>query len=384
MTEIEFCECFKSLAGYSPTLWQRRLFFEHFAKKGIDKLPTSIDLPTGLGKTMVMAVWLIARMTNPALPRRLVYVVDRRAVVDQATTLAEKLRSRLAEYNAFTQALGIKRLLPISTLRGQHVDNKEWLENPASPAIVVGTVDMIGSRLLFEGYGTSRKMRPYHAGLLGADTLVVLDEAHLVPPFERLLEKVAGDSTQFGVGDQALSGIVPPFRLLSLSATARSAAVKPFTLSDADLGDDLVRKRLNAKKRLSFSSIAETDPLHEKLAGAAWEIAGKGTLPVRVLVYCNSRVTAEKTRDAITKQSGKPKDGAEPFSVELFVGERRNFERVKAEEKLRSLGFIAGTSTKLERPAFVIATSAGEVGVDLDADHMVDVVVFCNELRETL
>ena len=63
------------------------------------------------------------------------------------------------------------RPLPISTLRGQHIDNRDWLEDPASPAIIVGTVDMVGSRLLFEGYGTSRKMRPYHAGLLGADAL---------------------------------------------------------------------------------------------------------------------------------------------------------------------------------------------------------------------
>jgi CRISPR-associated endonuclease/helicase Cas3 len=104
----------------------------------------------------------------------------------------------------------------------------EWLEDPASPAIIVGTVDMIGSRLLFEGYGTSRKMRPYHAGLLGADTLVVLDEAHLVPPFEKLLETIAEGWAVFGPRDEALREIVPSFRRLSLSATGRANAGTPF------------------------------------------------------------------------------------------------------------------------------------------------------------
>jgi CRISPR-associated endonuclease/helicase Cas3 len=36
-------------------------------------------------------------------------------------------------------------------------------------------------------------MRPYHAGLFGADSLAVLDEAHLVPPFKDILRAVAED-----------------------------------------------------------------------------------------------------------------------------------------------------------------------------------------------
>src|SRR5262249_46825697 len=114
------------------------------------------------------------------------------------------------------------RKLPISTLRGQFVDNRDWLADPAGPAIVVGTVDMIGSRLLFQGYGVSRGMRPYQAGLLGVDPLVVLDEAHLVPPFTHLLRTVERDASLWPKekGDLAL---LPRFRLLPLSATQRDA-----------------------------------------------------------------------------------------------------------------------------------------------------------------
>src|SRR3990170_5557077 len=207
----------------TPFPWQEELL-RSFVRGCI---PRSLDIPTGLGKTAVMALWLVARAHGAPLPRRLVYVVDRRAVVDQATEAATELRGFVDRNPEVKERLGLKdRSLPISTLRGQYVDNKEWLQNPASLAIIVGTVDMIGSRLLFEGYGVSRKMRPYHAGLLGADSLVVLDEAHLVPPFERLLETVADGSAAFGPPEEALRQIVPSFRLLSLSA-GRSSRARP-------------------------------------------------------------------------------------------------------------------------------------------------------------
>ena len=179
-----FDDCFHALTGNAPLEWQERLFRDHFLN---DDIPATLDLPTGLGKTSVMAIWYLAMKAGACLPRRLVYVVDRRAVVDQATTIADEIKNRSGD-NA----------LCVSTLRGRHVDNRAWLADPVAPAIIVGTVDMIGSRLLFSGYGVSRKMRPYHAGLLGADTLVVLDESHLVPPFERLLEAIEDGARMFG------------------------------------------------------------------------------------------------------------------------------------------------------------------------------------------
>ena len=166
-----FGSAFEALTGHAPFPWQQRLFEQHVAR-GV--LPPAVDIPTGLGKTAVMAVWLLGLAQGAALPRRLVYVVDRRAVVDQATGFATQLRSALAERDeleAVRHALGLDgKHLPISTLRGQHVDNREWMADPTAPAIIVGTVDMVGSRILFQGYGLSQRMRPYVAGLLGSDT----------------------------------------------------------------------------------------------------------------------------------------------------------------------------------------------------------------------
>src|SRR5205085_5766839 len=107
---------------------------------------------------------------------RLIYVVDRRTVVDQATDLAERLCDNFG-----------KGKLTISTLRGQLADNRKWSRDPSKSAIIIGTVDLIGSALLFSGYRSSYKRRPLEAGLLGQDSLLVLDEAHLSKPFENLI-----------------------------------------------------------------------------------------------------------------------------------------------------------------------------------------------------
>src|SRR5581483_824785 len=120
-----------------PFPWQQDLL----AKFVAGDIPDALDIPTGLGKTAVMAIWLVARICSANVPRRLVYVVDRRVVVDQATTVARGLRRFVEERVDIMTRLGIRDGLPISTLRGQYVDNREWLENPASPAVIVGTVD---------------------------------------------------------------------------------------------------------------------------------------------------------------------------------------------------------------------------------------------------
>ncbi len=362
---------FEPMTRNPPFPWQERLYklFEQ------DEIPSSLDIPTGLGKTSVIPLWLLARAVGAPIPRRLVYVVDRRAVIDQSTQIAEELRSWVLDNPELQQKLGLENgKLPISTLRGQHVDNREWLEDPSATAIIVGTVDLVGSRLLFEGYRCSRKMRSYHAGMLGSDCLFVLDEAHLVPAFERLLDRIVRNGADFAPRPEAKLAQPPPNRLLSLSATGRSHGGTSFGLDDNDLQHPVVSKRLGATKRLTLERLGEKDNFPEIVAERAWQLSEHGALPIRCLVFTNSRQDADKALKHLQKLAGltRMKKGQLPAAdVELLVGGRRIFERTASAKRLEGLGFLAGKSTPNNRPAFLFATSAGEVGIDLDADHMI-------------
>ncbi len=382
MSNTDFRAYFDDLTGHSPFPWQERVFVCMVA----GDLPGACDIPTGLGKTSTMATWLIAlaladKAAWKRIPRRLVYVVDRRAVVDQATAEAEKIRDRLEEHPELKTRLGLENgKLPISTLRGQFADNRDWLIDPSTPAIIVGTVDMVGSRLLFSGYGVSSKMRPYHAGFLGADTLVVLDEAHLVPPFERLLESIDDGTDSFGPRGVEDRKLIPPFRLLSLSATGRERRDEPsriIRLDEDDRQQAVVKERLDASKRLTIDEPkADRASLVDDLAKKAWALGVESGSPRRVLVYCDSRDVAVEVKHKIDKRLAKTQFANEPRS-ELLVGERRVMEREALFNWLVTHGFAsdqgrAGPSADtVPPPAFLVATSAGEVGVDLDADDMV-------------
>jgi CRISPR-associated endonuclease/helicase Cas3 len=345
----DFATMFAKVAGPSPFPWQQRLF-DRFRTGAI---PDALDLPTGLGKTSVMACWLLAHAgaggVARQLPRRLVYVVDRRAVVDQASAVAEGLAGAWPQL-AWPRAPALR----IATLRGQHLDRGDWLRHPQDLAIIVGTVDMIGSRLLFSGYGVAPGMRPVHAGLLGSDTLLVLDEAHLSPAFAALGLAASADPALRG----AAAPPVPGLRFMSLSATQAGAAGfrDVLRLDGADLAHPVVRERLRARKRVERRQGAA----ERELVAAALDAAA-GT--ARTVVFLDKRSTAETVAAALAKEAG-------PEAVLLFTGGRRMRERTQAAADLTRFGFLAG-SVHDGRARFLVATSAAEVGVDLDADHAV-------------
>jgi hypothetical protein len=90
---FDFETAFLHLTGDSPFPWQQALDHEWFK---LGNIPPLASLPTSVGKTRVIAIWLIALALRSPLPRRLVYVVNRRTVIDRTTKETEQLRKRLA------------------------------------------------------------------------------------------------------------------------------------------------------------------------------------------------------------------------------------------------------------------------------------------------
>jgi CRISPR-associated endonuclease/helicase Cas3 len=370
LSDMDFSQHFKDLTKNDPLSWQIRLYKKWFAE---GNLPPVIDLPTGLGKTMVMAIWLIARANHPdKIPTRLIYVVDRRTVVDQATDLAERLRCKFG-----------KDRLAISTLRGQLADNREWSRDPSRSAIIIGTVDLIGSALLFSGYRSGFKTKPLHAGLLGQDSLLVLDEAHLSKPFEQLLvgRKNEDERCQNGI-EQFQAGKGKPMRVIRMSATSGdSTGSKPFTLQfDAagsltgeDAKDQTITDRFGATKTLS---LVESEKPVEIIAAEADKLAVKKP-GSRIVIFVRTPKLVADVRKALEK---KNTDYA--TRIAQLTGTMRGLERDELVDTEKPLGendherrvmqrFLKPDNDPSQGNCFLISTSAGEVGFDLNADNLV-------------
>jgi len=133
--------------------------------------------PTGLGKTAAVTLgWAWRRLKYPDdTPRRLVWCLPTRTLVEQTWTEAKSWMTRLKP--DFEQAG--QRAPEVHLLMGGAVA-EEWRLHSEHPAILVGTQDMLLSRALMRGYGMSRFGWPIDFGLLHVDSLWVFDEVQLM------------------------------------------------------------------------------------------------------------------------------------------------------------------------------------------------------------
>lgn len=395
---LSFEVVFEALHGHKPYAWQRRLSAQVIATGW----PKVIAAPTGAGKTAVLDIALHhlaidACSKNRKAPRRIVFAVDRRVVVDQAFERARKIKCALkkAEAGPLQQ---LKQLLDaaaggaaddqplhVEQLRGGMPREDDWVRTPLQPTILCTTVDQLGSRLFFRGYGVSPAMAPIHAGLLGNDTLIILDEAHLSAAFAETLERV-GALREKDV-EQPL-GL--PFAATFLTATPRDTA-HCFSLNAAEKAEDAIERRLTARKLATLIKPAGKkvgagdEDLEEKGDDAGAGSSGQDPTPFveaacqfrdqlggapTIAIVVNRVRLARAILDRLRPQA--PEDEAAspalPYDAILLTGRARPAERDKLIEEYRERLEKPG---KCETPLFVVATQCIEAGADFDFDALV-------------
>lgn len=388
MTELEhtdFDAFMREVTGFDPFPWQRRLL-----RRVLDTgWPRLLDLPTGTGKTSALLVALYALALAPERSaRRIALVVDRRIIVDQVDEFSRKVREALSDSGRPICCKVAANLRALSSsgepvrvvhLRGGIPRDDSWVSAPDQPTIIASTVDQVGSRLLFRGYGVSESMRPIHAGILARDTLYFLDEVHLATAFEATLHEL---ESRYSTWSEREVG--RRFGVVRMSATPRGEVQDVFGLDADDRAHPLLSKRLNVSRRATLEQVKTKQGSHADvqasnraaLAAAACERAraaatgGAKAIGVVVNRVDTARRIAAKLR------------GDNEASVLLLTGRMRPFERTAIQEELGRTAASGVEHSGDAKPTFVVATSCIEAGADLDFDALISEAASLDALRQ--
>lgn len=405
----DFSIYFQAVHGYVPFPWQ-----EELARQVITTgaWPSLLDLPTSSGKTAVIdiGVFHLAMNAGDALPRkaplRMFFVIDRRIVVDEAYRRAAKIADSLRSPHhpvlvAMAESLAklsgnIDAPLDVVRLRGGMPQERDWARSPVQPLVAVSTVDQVGSRLLFRGYGVSNRMRPVHAGLTGSDALWLLDEVHLSQPFEQTLAAIASGHPQHDTcGLLAERPRLAPFSIVRLSATpgtGRPENVFPGSFDIRAGAPNTFLQRMVAEKKAVMKETG-SDPSMDFVQYALLLLRGESAsgekkgrnkgraaaddcLPVkRMAVVVNRVALARQVFAQLARAVG------ESAEVLLLTGRVRPTDREQIMARLQPL-FSGMNRREPDRPIIVVATQTIEAGADFDVDALVTEIAPLDCLRQ--
>lgn len=421
LTVADFDAFFEEVHRHKPFPWQKRLLRQIAGDGG---WPSVLDLPTGSGKTAAIdiAVFHLAleadRGPERRAPVRIAFVVDRRLVVDDAFARADKLANALADAkNGSVTARVAERLGCLSDdgppliarrLRGGVPRESDWARTPAQPTVLCSTVDQVGSRLLFRGYGVTDSMKPVHAGLLGSDCLILLDEAHLAEPFRQTLEWV---QVYRGENWRETHAHAVPAGVALLTATPGEQAPDSFPLDGDDRAHPILKTRLEApkptylialdKSKAKQGEVAEAEEDEERISkDLAQRVAGiakavgealehfckteNGASHPAVGVVVNRVARARKVFERLSEQY-KDEIATERLDAILMIGPARPLDRDKLArslEPIRTQTWKEGKARELEKPLLLVATQCIEAGVDIDLDALVTEAAPLDALRQ--
>lgn len=389
ITLDDFPTYFQELHGREPYDWQCRL-----AKKVIEGTwPGAIDLPTGSGKTSCLDMAVFALACQAAIPketrtapRRIFFCVNRRVIVDEAHQRAEKIATKIAKADGSDSMLGrvaaslrtlstLKREsappLDVLELRGGIYRDNRWARSATQPTIVCTTIDQLGSRLLFRGYGVSPNAAPIQAALIAYDSLVLLDEAHISRPFLQTLDFVKRYLDPEKWAEKSVG--VKPMIVVPMTATPPQGVGNDqiFDLPDSDKQGGL-KARLEASKKAKLHIVPD---VAQAAVIKATSLASGGPTAVGIIV---NRVATAKAIYGKLREANKVKPD---IVVELVIGSMRPIDRDQQSERLREL-VGPGRPAETARTSFIVATQCLEVGADYDFDALVTECASLDALRQ--
>jgi CRISPR-associated endonuclease/helicase Cas3 len=352
---MEFDEFFSQVTGR-----EKQSCFPFQERLATESWPDLLKIPTGLGKTAaVLLAWIYKRLrSDPDTPRRLVYCLPMRTLVEQTATHAA----------AWLRIVHARKLDSAERVpAGPHVmmggdTDDEWVRSPDKPAILIGTQDILLSRALMRGYGVNRNRWPVDFALLHNDCMWIFDEIQLMAaglPTSAQLEAFRGKI-----------GTLANCRSLWLSATLErdwlrtvdfdAAHLVLHSLEPRDRVHQTVQDRLTAPKRVAkaetpLTSAALADKsLVEYARALSKEVLGLHRPGKLTLIIINQVRRAQALYDALSEKTSPP--------VLLVHSRFRPAERRKLNEQL-----LIGPG---ERGIIVVATQAIEAGVDITSALM--------------
>ena len=335
---------FKRATGFNPYPYQAKLAES-------DGEFSLLRVPTGAGKTeAVILLWLYQSSVcaDVAVPRRLVYCLPMRTLVEQTVERVQK----------WVGNLGIADDVGVVKLMGGE-PRTQWHLHPEKRFIVVGTQDMLLSRALNRGYGMGYNMWPVEYGLLNNDCLWVMDEV-------QLMANGLPTSTQLA-GLRGKLGTFGPARSIWMSATARRdwlgtidhaapSGEQVVELGDGDLADPGLGKGHNARKVVAKETADFKEP--KEMAKLISEKHEPGTLTLAI-------VNTVERAQGIYKELTNPR-GKVSMDAERVVLVHSRFREGDREEKQARITAPMDSADRV-----VVATQAVEAGVDISARTLI-------------
>lgn len=344
-----FAEFFTAVHGCEPYVWQNTVAQDILC----GQFPEQVSVPTGMGKTSMIDISLyclahaIHHNSTDRVGQRIFLAVERQVIVDG---ISEHVKRLVAAVNdpctPETQAVH-DALITISadniavkqeSFHGSKRSTGEWLD-AVGATIVTTTVTQVLLRLLGRAPGVSRGVAPVHAGLLGVDSVILIDEPHLVIPqvssIKQILGFQEGTSHVCVIGATVRDGVVDDEKIFRFNPETESSSAVD---------------KLHAPKNVVVETVESNFPDYAVKTLMPY-LVRSGTFKLGVIV--NDIQTAKSTYTKVKKVAEK-----HGYRVRILTSHVRPAQRPAPDE--------IGTAGEV-----LIATQVVEAGADFSLDVLV-------------